>query len=137
MRVCADYSNRVDDYLKQTDYPLPAAEGIFVELNRGRIFSRLGLSVAYLQIPVEEKCAEILTINTRKGLFEFLRLPFGIKLSPAIFQQVMDIKLSRQEFANLDDKSIKNKTWDQHARHVKEVFKKEMNEFGFKLSVIY
>ena len=69
------------------------------------MFSKLDLSEAYRQIPVDETCAEILTINTHKGLFKFHRLPFGIKVAPAIFQHVMDIMLSGLDFAiaYLDD----------------------------------
>ena len=37
---------------------------MFANLNGGRIFSKLDLSEAYLQIPMEEKCAELLAINT-------------------------------------------------------------------------
>ena len=85
-RVCADYSTGLNDCLKQINYPNPSAEVVFAQLNGGRIFSKLDLSEAYKQIPVEEKCAEILTINSHKGLNKFLRLPFGIKVAPAIFQ---------------------------------------------------
>ena len=42
-------------------------EEIFAKLNSGRIFSKLDLSEAYLQIPVKEKCAELLTINTQRS----------------------------------------------------------------------
>ena len=38
---------------------------MFANLNGGWIFSNLE---AYLQIPGEEKCAELLTINTYRGL---------------------------------------------------------------------
>ena len=81
------------------------------------------LQIAYLQIPVDEKCAEILIINMHEGLYKFLRLPFGIKVAPAIFQQVMDTMLSGLYFAitYLVNIFMKSKTQEQHARHVKEV----------------
>ena len=95
-----------------------------MQLNGGWIFSKLDLLEVYLQIPVYEKCAEILRINMHKGLYKFLRLPYGIKVAPVIFQQVMDTMLIGLDFAiaYLDDILIKNKTWEEHARHVKEVF---------------
>ena len=55
IRICADYSTGLNDCLKEISYPLPTAEEIFANLNVGRIFSKLDLSEAYLQIPVEEK----------------------------------------------------------------------------------
>ena len=72
------------------NYPLPTAEETFTNLNGGRIFSKLDLSEAYLQIPVEEKCAELLTINTHRGLYEINRQQYGIKAASTIFQIIMD-----------------------------------------------
>ena len=63
IRICADYSTGLNDYLKEINYPRPAVEEIFANLHGGRIFSKLDLSGAYLQISVEEKCAELLNIN--------------------------------------------------------------------------
>ena len=136
IRVCADYSTGLNDCLKAYNYPLPSPEEIFAKLNGGKIFSKLDLSEAYLQIPVEENCAKLLTINTHKGLYNFNRLPFGIKVAPGIFQQTMDTMLSDLDFAiaYLDDILIKSESREEHAEHVKTVFKK-IKEYGFKLSI--
>ena len=50
-------------------------------------FSKLHLLEAYLQIPVEEKCAELLKINTHRYLNKITRLKHGIKVAPSIFQK--------------------------------------------------
>ena len=99
--------------MKQTNYPLASTDGIFAQSNRGRIFPKLDLSEAYLQIPVDEKDAEILTINTRKGLYKFVRLPFGIKVAPAIFQPVMDF--SRAYLYEISIRSRTREELDQSA----------------------
>ena len=69
------------------------------------------MSEAYLQIPVEEKCAELLTINTHRGLYKSNRLQYGIKVSPTIFQKIMDTMLADLDFATayLDDILVKSK----------------------------
>ena len=66
IRICADYSTRLNDCLKEINYPLPTE--IFANLNGGRIFFKLDLSETYLQIPMDKKCAELLTINTHRAL---------------------------------------------------------------------
>ncbi|XP_029652921.1 uncharacterized protein K02A2.6-like [Octopus sinensis] len=69
-------------------------EEVFSKLNGGKIFSKLDLSEAYLQIQVEEVCAHLLTINTHRGSYKFKQLPFGVKVAPATFQQVMNAMLN-------------------------------------------
>ena len=68
IRICVDYSTGLNDCLEKINYPRPTAEEIFANLNGGRIFSKLDLSEAYLRIPVEEKCAKLVTINTHRSL---------------------------------------------------------------------
>ena len=125
IRICTDYSTRLNDCLKEINYPLRWEE-IFANLNGGHIFSKLDLSEAYLKIPVEEKYAELLTINTHRGLFKMNRLQYGIKVAPSIFQKIMDTMLVDLDFATayLDDILIKSKNREDLGKHVTEVFKK-------------
>ena len=78
IRVCTDFSTGLNAVLKDYHYPLPGPEQVFTKL-------KVNLSDAYLQIPVEENSSKLLWINTHRGLFKFKRLPFGIKVAPAIF----------------------------------------------------
>ena len=52
IRICADYSTGLNDCLKERNLPLPTAKEIFENFNGTRIFSKLDLSEAYLQISV-------------------------------------------------------------------------------------
>ena len=135
IRVCADFSTGLNDALKDYTYPLPSPEDIFAKLNGGKIFSKIDLSDAYLQLKVTDSCAKVLTINTHKGLFKLNRLPFGLKVAPAIFQQIMDTMLAGLEFAiaYLDDILIKSANQDEHKNHIRAVFQR-INEYGFKAS---
>ena len=88
--VRADFSTGLNAALKDYHYPLPSPEEFFNKLNGGKVFSKIDLGEAYLQIPIEENSSKLLCINTHRGLYKFDRLAFGIKVSPAIFKQVMD-----------------------------------------------
>ena len=66
-------------------YPIPKVEDLFAKLSRVRIFSKLDLSQAYQQQPLEES-KQFVVINTHKGLFHYTKLPFGISSAPGIFQ---------------------------------------------------
>ena len=132
--VCADFSTGLNAVLIDYHYPLPSPGEVFTKLNEGKIFSKVDLSDAYLQIHVEENSSKLLCINTRRGLFKLERLPFGIKVTPAIFQEVMDTMLDGLDFAiaYLDDIIIISKSKERHRKHVRRVFSR-IQKFGFKV----
>lgn len=41
-------------------------------------------------VELDDSSKQLVTISTHVGLFNYNRLPFGIKTSPTIFQEVMD-----------------------------------------------
>ena len=68
IRVCADFSTGLNAALKDYYYPLPGPEEVFNILNAGKIFSKIDLSEAYLQIPVEENNSKLLCINAQRAV---------------------------------------------------------------------
>ncbi len=68
-RLCGDYKVTVNQALDVEEYPLPTPEELFSTLSGGKVFSKLDLSQAYLQIPVDEASKSYLTINTHRGLY--------------------------------------------------------------------
>ena len=58
------------------------------------------ISITYLKIPVEEKCAELLTINTHRGLCKINRFHYGIKVDPTIFRKNNGYDVSRSGLRN-------------------------------------
>ncbi|CAI2738976.1 unnamed protein product [Dicrocoelium dendriticum] len=134
LRICADFSTGLNDALETHHYPLPVPEDLFTRLNGGKIFSKIDLSDAYLQVVVEDHSKELLTINTHRGLYRYNRLPFGVKCAPAIFQQVMDAMLSGLQcaMAYLDDIIIVSSTAEDHYTHLNEVFSR-IDGYGFRV----
>ncbi len=65
------------------------ATDLFRTLAGGKKFTRIDLSDAYHQLCLDKESQEILVINTHKGLYKYLRLPFGISSAPALFQRIM------------------------------------------------
>ena len=77
--LCADFSTGLYAALEGHQYPLPVLEDIFTRLNGGTCFAKLDLTEAYLQVEVSATPRELLTINPHHGLFQYRRLPFGVK----------------------------------------------------------
>lgn len=55
-----------------------------------KVFSVLDAKSGFLQIELDEPSSFLTTFNTPVGRFRWLRLPFGIKCAPEIFQRIMD-----------------------------------------------
>ena len=58
-----------------------------------KTFTTLDLSQAYQQIMLKAESQKYVTINTHRGLYQYVRLPFGIASAPALFQQLMNTVL--------------------------------------------
>ena len=134
MRVCPDFFTGLNAALKNSNYPLPCPEVIFSRLNGGKFFLKTDFCYAYSLISFEEVSSKLFWINTQRGLYKFDRLPFRVKVAPAIFQQVMDTMLSSLDFeiAYLGDILMKSKSINEHNEHVHKAFTK-IRDYGFKI----
>ena len=132
--IRADFSTGLNTALEDFHYPLPSPKEVFIKLNGSNFISKIDLSNAYLQIPVNSDIANLLSINTHRGLYRYERLAFGVKVAPAIFQQVMDTMLGGLDFAiaYLDDIIIASRNMEQHTDHIYQVFKR-LQDYGFKV----
>ena len=82
LRICGDYKLTVNQALETEQYPLPKPEDLFATLTGGRKFTKLDLSHAYLQLPLDKWSRKYVTINTHQGLYKYTRLPFGMSSVP-------------------------------------------------------
>ena len=99
IRIYAVFSTGLNDCLKYHSYPLLTSEDIFSKLNGGKIFSKIDFSEAYLQVKIDEECPKYLTIHMHQGLYALRRLSFGLKVTPSLFQQIMDATLAGLDYA--------------------------------------
>ena len=65
-------------------------------------------------------------MNTHKGLYKYLRLPFGVASAPAIFQRAMDTILQDISYVvyYLDDILITCANDQEHLRNMEELIKR-------------
>ncbi|GBP03502.1 Uncharacterized protein K02A2.6 [Eumeta japonica] len=123
VRVCGDYSVTLNKVLHIDRYPLPRIEELFARLHEGKEFSKLDLSMAYMQLELTEDSQPLTCINTHRGLFQFTRLVFGLSSAPAIFQKTMERILAGIEgiCIFLDDILISGPNKDTHRKRLNEV----------------
>lgn len=125
MRPCVDF-RALNAATKKDVYPLPRIDETLDCLGNSMFFSTLDLASGYWQVELEEKSREMTAFGTRKGLFEFTVMPFGLCNAPSTFQRLMDLVLSGHQFdfcvVYLDDIVVFSKSFDEHLKHLKLVF---------------
>ena len=123
VRICGDFRVTINPISKLDRYPIPKVDDLFAKLSQGKFFSKLDLSHAYQQLPLDEESKQYVVINTHKGLFRYTRLPFGISSAPAIFQRVIESLLQGIDgvVTYLDDILIAGDTEQKHLEALDEV----------------
>ena len=107
-------------------YPLPRVDDILVALGEAKYFTSLDLASGYWQIALDQDARQKSAFVTYNGLYEFVRMPFGLCNAPVTFQRLMHRVLAGREykccFIYLDVILVASKTFQDHLSHLKEVF---------------
>jgi hypothetical protein len=122
-RPCGDYRHRNLQTVEDR-YPLPNMADLAAPLAGCTVFSKLDLKKGYLQVPVPAGDVPKTAIITPFGLFEFVRMPFGLKNAGMTFQWLMDTLLGGLPFVfvYLDDILVASSSSAEHRRHLSQVF---------------
>ena len=89
-----------------------------------KIFSKLDLSHAYLQLQLDEASQEYVTINTHHGLYRYTTLPFDVSSAPTIFQHIIETLLRDFQWLwcmYIDDILVAGKSQEEHLVNLAQV----------------
>lgn len=92
LRICVEY-RKLNVVNIRNSYPLQRMNQCLEFLGYAQVFSTLDANSGYWQIEVEETDKAKTAFTYHHGVFQYNRLPFGLKIAPVIFQRVMDIIL--------------------------------------------
>lgn len=126
-RLCVDY-RKLNDITIDDKYPLPNINSILDKLGQAQYFTSLDLAKGYHQIKVHPNDIPKTAFVTPFGLYEYLRMPFGLKNAPATFQRLMNEIL--RDYINkicvvyLDDILIFSTSLQEHIQSLTLIFKK-------------
>jgi len=71
-------------------YPIPRIEPMVNRLAAAKLLRSFDAKSGYDLVPVEEASRPLTTFTTKRGLFQWTRMPQGLKTAPAIFQRRME-----------------------------------------------
>ncbi|GBO35953.1 Retrovirus-related Pol polyprotein from transposon 297 [Araneus ventricosus] len=81
----------VPNIFKDKDrFPLPLIEDILDRLQGSRVFSTIDLKNAFFHVDVNKDSRKYTSFVTHEGQYQFLKFPFGLCISPAVFQRYIN-----------------------------------------------
>ena len=136
IRICGDYKSTINQSVEDEQYVLPTTQDLYTALVGSKVFSKLDLSHAYAQLNVDKESQEYLTINTHKCLNSYLKLPYGVKSSPKIFQAKMDQILQGIEkcVCKQDEILVGGNDWEENLKILSEVLDR-LHKFNLHLKL--
>jgi len=127
LRICFD-PKHLNEALSRPFFEIPSAEDINTSLCNKKYFSVLDFSSGFWHCELDEQSSNACQFSTPFGVFKFLRLPFGLKSSPEIFQSaVCDIFVDIDGvLIYCDDLLIAANSEEEHDMIYKKVMERAM-----------
>ena len=120
-RFCIDF-RRLNKITVFDAEPIPNVEDLFVRLAHSRFFTKIDLAKGYWQILVLPEDRPKTAFATHQGLFQFIRMPFGLVSAPAVFARMMRmLHLADLSAENFFDILVHSASWSDHLHHVRNV----------------
>ena len=122
-RPCGDF-RRLNVITEDDRYPLPHIHDFNANLAGATIFSVIDLVKGFHHMPINKDDIPKTAVITPFGLYEFLRMQFGLKNAAQSFQRMMEQILRGLDyvFIYLDDVLVASADMAQHESHLHTVF---------------
>jgi hypothetical protein len=127
-RTTIDYRN-LNIASKGMGWPLPNIKEVLIRLgmHRPKYFGKLDFTSGYHQIPLDKKSWKYTAFITFRGIFEWMRVPMGLKGAPSFFQGILvSLVLAGLIYIicelYIDDLIIHSQTTDDFLERLRQVF---------------
>uniref|UniRef100_A0AAV1V876 Reverse transcriptase domain-containing protein n=1 Tax=Peronospora matthiolae TaxID=2874970 RepID=A0AAV1V876_9STRA len=89
IRLCIDY-RRANHLTRLMVYPMPLISDLLEGLDKDLWYCSLDMASGCWVVEMTERAKLISAFVTPFGLFEWLRMPFGLKNAPQFYQRLVD-----------------------------------------------
>lgn len=125
-RMCVDF-RALNKIIARDNYPLPVMEDQLESLRGKQFFSTLDLKNGFYHISMSGDSIKYTSFITPLGQYEFVKMPFGLKIGPRRFQRFIntvmaDLLRSNEVLVYMDDILVTSETLDDHFDTLKKVF---------------
>ncbi len=124
IRLCVDY-RRVNFITMPEPYFIPSLDEMMELVGSGQVISKVDLAKGFHQVAVKEEDQDKTAFICPFGKFRYLRMPFGLRNAPSVFQRLMDTVLADcREFSRvyIDDVIVVSHDWISHLSDLKKLF---------------
>ena len=126
-RLCCDFRG-CNAVSKSDSWPQPNIHETLESLGECRIYTVCDLASGYWQIPLHPDSVEKSAFCTRRGLFQWKVLPFGLKSATATFQRLLETILGNMRFTSclvyVDDLIVYAKDFETNIARLRDLFDK-------------
>ena len=126
-RFCLD-CRYINDLTADQYFPIPRVDEVMDSLSGMEVFSVVDMTAGYHQVELEGKTSEMCAFSTRKGHYQYAKLPMGLRGSGMTFQKMVTLLFSgmlhTEILAYLDDCILFSKTVSKHMSILEEVLKR-------------
>ncbi|MBW0485198.1 hypothetical protein O181_024913 [Austropuccinia psidii MF-1] len=114
---------------KADRYPTPRIPHALDKLAKARYITKMDCMKGFHKNGVKPNSMKLLRIICHMGIYEYARIPFGIKNEPAHFQSMMDTIFQEEILEGwmvvyIDDIIIYSETWEDHVQYIDRVLSK-------------
>ncbi|MBW0548292.1 hypothetical protein O181_088007 [Austropuccinia psidii MF-1] len=126
--LCGDF-RALNNYTKVDRYPIPRIPHALDKLAIARYITKLDCMKGFHQNGVKSNSMKLIRFIFHMGIYEYTRMPFGIKNAPAKFQRMMDTIFQEEILEGwmvvyIDDIIIYSETWEDHVQYIDRVLSK-------------
>ncbi|MBW0470652.1 hypothetical protein O181_010367 [Austropuccinia psidii MF-1] len=137
-RLCGDFTV-LNNNTNADRYPIPSIPHALDKLAKAKYKTKMDFIKDFYQNGVKPNSMKLLGIICNVGIYEYTRIPFGIKNAPAHVQRMMDTIFQTKILDGwmvvyIDEIIIYSETWEDYVKHI-DIVLSEFTPINLKISL--